>query len=186
MSSLRTLALSLALAALAASGCATYKNDLERAKQHYQANEFEASLALLRILEIDMDSLGWADRADYAYTRGMTDFRLAELSKKSEGVNNPRKAFRDNARHWLGVAAAIEKNHPQSLTSDAKQRLDTTMLELNREVYGGGEAPAEGDKGGDAKDGGKPKGDAKACKADADCGAGQICEGNVCVAPIKK
>jgi hypothetical protein len=158
-----------------AGGCATYKNDLDRAKAHYQANEFEAALALLRILEIDMDSLGWADRAEYAYTRGMTDYRLAELAKKTEGVNDPRKAFRAHSRHWLGVAAAIEKNHPQSLTGEAKTRLEQTMVDLNREVYGGGEAPAP--PGGDG---------AKACKSDSDCDKFQLCEGNTCVTPAKK
>ena len=40
-----------------ATGCATYKQDLERAQGHYDANRYENALALFRVLEADIDSL---------------------------------------------------------------------------------------------------------------------------------
>ncbi len=126
--------------ALGATSCATYAQDLERARLHYQANRYEQALALFRVLEHDMDSYSPAEQAQYAYLRGMTDFRLAELAPQGTGVADPRQAFRDNARHWLGLAAAIEKNTPGGITGDEKQRLTDTLNDLNRDVYGGAEA----------------------------------------------
>jgi hypothetical protein len=63
--------------------------------------------------------------------------------------------YRMNARHWLGVAAAIEKNTPGGLTPDEKTRLAEVMVDLNKDVYGGAEnlddAPADAaDAGADA------------------------------------
>src|SRR5262245_10007871 len=90
-------------------GCATYKQDLERAKQHYNENQYEKALALFRVLESDIDSLSDGDQAQYAYTRGMTDYRLAGLALAVNvpgGVADPKKGFRDNSRHWLAYAAA--------------------------------------------------------------------------------
>lgn len=177
------------------SGCATYSNDLERAKAHYQGNEFEKSLAILRVLEADLDSLDPAERAQYAYTRGMTDYRLAGLAPEGgTGAKDPRKMYRAYARHWLGVAAAVEKNNPSALPPDQKTRLQETLTELSREVFGGGE-DVPGEPKSDGKADGKP-GDAPAtpataappaggCKTDADCKGNRICEGGACVAPAK-
>ncbi|AKT37706.1 hypothetical protein [Chondromyces crocatus] len=133
----------LLIAALSGASCATYSQDLERARSHYEANQYEQALALFRVLEPDMDSFSAAEQAQYAYHRGMTDYRLAELSPQGTGVADPRKAFRDNARHWLALAAAIEKNTPGSVNTDQKQRLTTTLTDLNQDVFGGGEALAE-------------------------------------------
>lgn len=135
---MRRLAATLVLASLfALGGCATYKQDLERAEKHYSDNQFEPALALFRVLEDDLDSLSPGDQARYAYLRGMTDFRLAALAVSGSGAADPKKAFRSNARHWLAVAAATEKNTPGGLTPDEKTRLEETLTELNREVYGG-------------------------------------------------
>jgi hypothetical protein len=123
-----------------AASCATYSQDLERARGHYEANRYEQALALFRVLEPDMDSLSSAEQAQYAYLRGMTDFRLAELAPQGTGVKDPRKAYRDNARHWLGIAAAIEKNTPGGISGEQKQRLSDVLTDLNRDVYGGAEA----------------------------------------------
>lgn len=120
-----------------AGGCATYKSDLERAEKHYAENQFEPALALFRVLEDDLDSLTPSEQARYAYVRGMTDFRLSSLSIAGSGVADPRKSFRMNARHWLAVAAATEKQSPGGLTQDEKTRLEETLNELNRDVYGG-------------------------------------------------
>lgn len=137
---MRRLAATLVLASLfALGGCATYKQDLERAEKHYSENQFEPALALFRVLEEDLDSLSPGDQARYAYLRGMTDFRLAALAVSGSGAADPKKSFRSNSRHWLAIAAATEKATPGGLTADEKTRLDTTLEELNREVYGGAE-----------------------------------------------
>lgn len=132
-----------ASAAAGAAGCATYAQDLERARAHYNTNQYEKALALFRVLEDDMDSYSAPERAQYAYLRGMSDYRLAEISPQGSGVTDPRKSFRDNARHWLGIAAAIEKQTPGGITDDEKQRLNETLTDLNRDVFGGAESIPE-------------------------------------------
>lgn len=132
-----TVALALSLAS---GGCATYRQDLDRARAHYEANEYEKALALFRVLEPDMDSFSDAEKSQYAYFRGMTDYRLAALANSGEGVSNPKQDFRSNARHWLAVATAIEKQSQGGLAADEKQRLDGAMVDLNKDVYGGGDA----------------------------------------------
>src|SRR5690349_4962598 len=109
---LASFALLLGSFALSTAGCATYRSDLERARAHYDKNEFEQALALLRVLEQDVDSLSSAEQAQYAYSRGMTDYRLSGLANPGTSVADPRQAFRNHARHWLAVSAAIEKNTP--------------------------------------------------------------------------
>jgi hypothetical protein len=109
---------------LLASGCATYREDLNRGQRLYEENQYEHALAIWRVLEEDMDSLSHNDQARYAYLRGMTDFRLK---------------FRPDARYWLGVAKAIEQEHGGGLSVEWQERLKVTLTELNQDVYGGGE-----------------------------------------------
>jgi hypothetical protein len=54
----------------------------------------------------------------------MTDYRLG---------------FRPYARHWLGLAHALDKEHPGGLSQEWKDRLDKSLADLNNEVYGGSE-----------------------------------------------
>src|SRR5689334_1676372 len=90
------LAAALALAwTLSSAGCATYRQDLERAKAHYDANEYEKGLALFRVLEPDLDSFSDAEKTQYAYLRGMTDYRLAGLAAAGSGMADPKRDFRD-------------------------------------------------------------------------------------------
>ncbi len=149
MRRLVSLLLLLSSSALA-SGCATYAQDLDRARGHYEANRFEQALALFRVLEHDMDSFSLPEQAQYAYLRGMTDYRLAGLAPQGTGVADPRKGYRDNARHWLGLAAAIEKQTPGGITSEQKIRLNETLSDLNRDVFGGAETLPENDAASDA------------------------------------
>ena len=102
-------------------GCSTYKGHLERGQRLYQKNDYNAALAVWRVLEPDMDSLSDGDRTRYAYLRGMTDFRLG---------------YRDDARHWLAIAKALETAHPGGLSGDWPKRVDAALAELNREIYG--------------------------------------------------
>ncbi len=128
--SVRSLRLVLVAAAL--SACATYREDLNRGQRLYEENQYEQALAIWRSLEPDTDSLNYNDQARYAYLRGMTDFRLG---------------FRPDARHWLALAQATEQEHPGGLGPEWKERLTTSLQDLNREVYGGSESePAPEDK----------------------------------------
>lgn len=152
----------IALAALSGVSCATYRSDLDRARAHYDKNELEPALALFRVLEPDIDSFSSAEHAQYAYSRGMTDYRLASLANAggSSTMMDPKQAFRSNARHWLAVARAVDNETPGGLTPDEKQRLDEALTDLNKDVYGGGDsapdAPASSAKP-DAKPAEPPK-----------------------------
>ena len=147
-----------AIAALCSTACATYQDDLQRGIKYYDGNEHERALAVLRSLEPDMDSLKPEDRVRYYYYRGMTDYRLANDTFK----------VRPDARHWLGLAHAGEKDTPAALTEEQKSRLQEALDDLNRDVYGGADtddAPKkdEGDKAkkkkGDDEKPSKKKGD---------------------------
>ena len=74
-------------------------------------------------LEPDIERLSPADRARYAYLRGMTDFRIG---------------YKAEARHWLALAAASEKQTPGALPADWAKRMTEALKELNEAVYTGG------------------------------------------------
>src|SRR5262245_2501210 len=133
-----------------AGGCATYQQDLERAERHYDENQFEKALALFRVLEPDIDSFEPPEQAKYAYYRGMTDYRLSSMAAQGTNVADPRRGYRDNSRHWLAVAIAIDKKVPGGLTDEQKQRANEALNDLNRDYYGGAET------GGESTDGGAP------------------------------
>jgi hypothetical protein len=145
------LALALVLAGSAAlfssASCATYRQDLERARTHYDKNEYEPALALFRVLEPDIDSFSPAEYAQYSYSRGMTDYRLSGLVSAGNAASDPKQSFRSHARHWLAVARAVEKETPGGLTPDEKQRLEEALNDLNRDVYGGGDSASDVDGG---------------------------------------
>jgi hypothetical protein len=180
MRRLAYLVTTISLCAIGAVTCATYKDDLERSRGHYQGssidaarkeyeeNQYERALALLRVLEHDIDSYSPGEQAQYAYLRGMTDYRLSQSSRltsqsqEGSSVANPKLMYRMNSRHWLGVAAATEKLTPGGLTPDEKQRLTEAMNDLNKDVYGADEVPlAEGADGGagDAGESAAPAGE---------------------------
>jgi hypothetical protein len=112
------------LLALFGIACSTYREDLNRGQRLYEENQFDHALAIWRILEEDVDSLSMNDQARYAYLRGMTDYRLG---------------YRPYARHWLGIARSIEKEHPGGLNTEWKERLEKSLDDLNKDVYGGAE-----------------------------------------------
>jgi hypothetical protein len=112
------------IAAVFALACSTYREDLNRGQRLYEENQYEHALAIWRILEADMDSLSLNDQARYAYLRGMTDYRLG---------------LRPYARHWLGIARAIDKDHPGGLNQEWRDRLDKSLVDLDKDVYGGAE-----------------------------------------------
>lgn len=106
-------------------GCATYHDELTRGEAAYEKNDHERALAIFRALEPDQAHFDEVEEAHYAYLRGMTDYRIG---------------YRADARHWLAVAKAAEDKTPQSLPPDWKNRLVTTLNELNGEVFNGGMA----------------------------------------------
>jgi len=112
------------IVALALAACTTYREDLNRGQRLYEENQYEHALAIWRLLETDMDSLSLNDQARYAYLRGMTDYRLG---------------FRPYARHWLGIAHSLDKEHPGGLNQEWRDRLDKSLTDLNNDVYGGSE-----------------------------------------------
>jgi len=138
------------------AGCATYEEDVARSQRAFDASEHERALAILRALEPDMGRLGTSDRAHYAYLRGMTDYRIG---------------YRIDARHWLGMASAIEQQTPGSIPPDSVKRLNDALREMNEAVYTSGVEALSNDitaptksKSGEDVDQGAPGTDAPASK----------------------
>lgn len=135
---------------VAAGACATYRDDLDRSVEHYNARSYDKALALLEVLEPDIDSLSEAERAQYDYYRGMSHFLLEQ---------------RLHARHWLGLAAAREKKAEGSLNPDEKKKVDDTLTDLNKDRYGGSEVAAP---------------EQAKCNVDNDCVKGKFCDNGEC------
>lgn len=106
-------------------GCATYHDELVRGEQAYEKNDHERALAVFRALEPDQSHFDVTEEAHYAYLRGMTDYRIG---------------YRADARHWLMIAKAIDDENKDAIPADWKNRLESSLKELNDEVYGGGTA----------------------------------------------
>jgi hypothetical protein len=60
----------------------------------------------------------------------MNDYRLKE-------------PYRADARHWLALARALDREQPGGLTGDWKERLEEALQDLNQDVYGTGVFPEE-------------------------------------------
>jgi hypothetical protein len=125
----RIMRISVLLACCAASlvGCATYHDDLVRGQHYYDLNQYNDALAVWRILEVDWDSLTYAEQCRYSYLRGMTDYRMG---------------FRADARHWLSISKAVEQKHPGGLDAQATAQLGQVLEELNTAVYAMGPPPS--------------------------------------------
>ena len=108
------------LAALLASACSTYRDQLARGQQAFGQNEHDRALAILRDLEPDMTHLTLPEQASYAYLRGMSDYRIG---------------YKADARHWLALAKAHEDRSPGVLPADWKARTNQALEELNNVVY---------------------------------------------------
>lgn len=109
------IALSVIVLASSAS-CATYRNELVAAQTAFENNQHERTLALLRDLEPDVTRLAHSEQAQYAYLRGMTDYRVG---------------YKNDARHWLAIARAFDEQTPGILPTDWKQRTTETLAELD-------------------------------------------------------
>jgi hypothetical protein len=120
---MRALVLLGCLVSLAVAGCNTYEDDLSRGQRAFEGSEHERALAIFRALEPDFGRLVPADRAHYAYLRGMTDYRIG---------------YKVDARHWLAFAAALEQENPGSLPPDWAKRMNDSLKELNEAVFASG------------------------------------------------
>ncbi len=109
--------------ALSALGCSTYRDDLARGQHAFEQSQHERALAIFRALEPETSHLTPTQRAQYAYLRGMTDYRIG---------------YKADARHWLVVAKALDEKNPGLLSTEWKGRLDEALVELNALVYSGG------------------------------------------------
>lgn len=110
----------LLAAVLVLASCSTYRDQLARSQHAFEANQHEQALGLLRDLERDLSSLSQPEQAQYAYLRGMTDFRIG---------------FRSDARHWLAIAKALDESSPGVLPTDWKARMNEALEELSVVVY---------------------------------------------------
>jgi hypothetical protein len=144
----------LGAAALSVLGCQNYHHSLQRSQGYYEQNQYEMALAVLRNLEADQSSLDSADLVRYCYLRGMTDYRLG---------------FRDDARYWLGLSKAAQAQAQGALQEDESARLEKTLMDLNRDVFG-----AEA----------FPEPPPSECVRPSDCDDGMSCKDGVCV-PIE-
>jgi hypothetical protein len=116
-------AVMLLFMAIGTSGCATYRDQLARSQRAFEVNEHDRTLAILRDLEPDVLRLSTAEQAEYAYLRGITDYRIG---------------YKPDARHWLSVAKAHEDNSPGMLPADWKARVNEALDDLNGVVYSQG------------------------------------------------
>lgn len=117
----RVLPLLVVLAALSGlAGCTTYRDQLVRSQHSFEQNRHEQTLGLLRTLEPDVTRLSTPEQAQYAYLRGMTDYRIG---------------YRADARHWLAIARTYDEASPGILPTDWKARMTEALDELNGVVY---------------------------------------------------
>lgn len=120
-----TLGAWLSGSVLLGSACATHADAIERGRRYYEDNQYERALALWRDLERRGARLAPAERARFAYFRGMTDYRLG---------------FREEARHWLAVALAGELEAAGALRPEWRERLKDALVDLDRAAAGVGPA----------------------------------------------
>lgn len=100
--------------------CAGHSDAVERGQRYYEDNQYERALALWRDLDRRDGTFSPAERARFAYFRGMTDYRLG---------------YRDDARHWLAIAKARDAEGA-GLGVDWRERLDGALADLHRETLG--------------------------------------------------
>jgi hypothetical protein len=117
---MRAVVIVLVASLASLAGCHTYRDQLVRSQQAFEQSDYDRSLALLRDLERDTGRLEPAEQAQYAYLRGMSDYRIG---------------YRADARHWLALARAYDDATPGVLPADWKARLNEALEEMNQVVY---------------------------------------------------
>ena len=133
----------LVLGAGALGGCATYASELERGHRHYEVLNYDEAIATFRALEPDLPRLTIKERAYYAYSRGITAYRIAGRIKRDTPADDPRRGYRREARHWLALAEAYDRLSSGGLNEGQKARVALVLVDLNQELHGT-EASANG------------------------------------------
>jgi len=95
------------------TGCANYRDQLDRADSHYRAARYEAALTNLEDLEVNFGHLDAAEQVRYRYVRGMTSERLGQ---------------REEARHWLALAREAVERSPSALDEETRALLQRTLV----------------------------------------------------------
>jgi len=117
----------LVLLASSTTACTTYRDQLVRSQQAFEQNQHERTLTLLRALEPNTTRLSTPEQAQYAYLRGMTDYRIG---------------YRADARHWLSLAKTYDDasggGGQAGLPTDWKARMTDALGEMNGVVYSEG------------------------------------------------
>ncbi len=120
----RTLLLLLAFAAV---GCGTELQALDRAERAFTKNRYDLAKPLLLSLGEASERFSPADRARYAYVRGMTAFRSEDWRE---------------GRRYLGLAVAIDELDPGTLDDGSRDRALQALERMDRLVYREGYASA--------------------------------------------
>jgi hypothetical protein len=115
--------------ACAGAGCGGASADLTRAREAYDHGDLYRTLALLRIVGESEASLSLEARAQHAYLRGMTDYRIA--ATLSDDRAEERAIFRGCARRWLERARSFARNPmPNGLSPEQIELVARTSSEL--------------------------------------------------------
>ncbi len=126
---------------LVALGCGTELRALDRAERAVTSNRHEVARHVLASLAEAVDGFAPADRARYTYLRGTIAYRADD--------------WRD-ARHFLGLAVAIEALDPGSLEPRELETAKRALERMDRAVFRDGyaattKAPKGFEPGDDAK-----------------------------------
>jgi len=98
----------------------THRQDLARGRRAYEQDAHERTLAVLRAMEPRVRLLAPTERVQYAWLRGMSDYRLG---------------YRLDARHWLSLASAMAEQTQGSLTPEWRAQMDEALAELDGHVF---------------------------------------------------
>lgn len=102
------------------TACTTYRDQLARGQRALEQNEHDRALVILQDLEPDFVRLTAPEQAQYAFVRGMSDYRIG---------------YQSDARHWLSLAKAYEATSPGVLPGAWKTQTNEALTELNNVVY---------------------------------------------------
>lgn len=113
LSPLRSALAAVALAALAATGCANHPDQLARAETHFQSSRYQMALSNLEELEIHRPTMSVSERVRYDVVRGMAHLRM----------NQSR-----HARYWLALAREEAVGEPTALTQSMRTEIERVIV----------------------------------------------------------
>jgi hypothetical protein len=108
------------LAPLAALGCGTELQALDRAERAFTKNRYDVARPLLASLGEASERFAPADRARYCYVRGMAAYRSDDWRE---------------GRRYLGLAVAIDELDPGALEDGSRDRAVQALERMDRAVY---------------------------------------------------